>query len=259
MTDINGFVNLDFVVSRYIMLRDEDDRYYEKYLQLAIDAITEANMYNLPTVKVAYLTLSDVNTVSLPSDYIDYVLIGIEIGGRIWTLTRNKNIALPVNTECGEWSRDNIATSVNESWEGDLYSSNDGYLLSGHYFGSEYIQTPYAHGGGVNEAYYRIDEGRREIIMLTSRSLSGYNIVLEYKSSGVNGSTVIRRGAVDFITAYIDEKVTEYNDSVSQSEKERKRYARIRAGRKLLSTSHGFTLDEFLDKKYQSMSQVIKR
>jgi len=257
--DISGFVNLEYAVKTTIMRMDEDDRNYEKYMQLAIDGVTKLNMGILPSVKVAHLTLDDMNSCNLPSDYIDYTLIGIEIGGRLWTLTRNTNISLPLGDNCGDWTRDTITTGSNENFLELSPDVSSGYMFNQHYYNGTQFSALYAAGGGFNKAYYRIDERNRRLIMLVQGSLSGYNIVLEYTSSGVNKDTVIPRDAVEYLSSYIVWQSIMYRRDVSTGEKEYARTQCVRARRALYAKRNSFTLSEFLDEKYVNLSQGVKR
>jgi len=235
------------------MSRKEDDRFYETYLQFAIDGYTELNMSALPSVKVVYLTINEQNTVSFPNDMMDYVLIGLNSGGRIHTLTRNRNLVIPVNQTCGEWVRDNLTTDSNENGQ------VDGYMFSDHDYDGEHISGRYAMGGGFNSAYYRVDYTNRQIIFLTNEGMSGMTIILEYTSSGINSNSLVPREAIQALLAFVHMSIDEHDKNVSDNLKERN-LRKWRDQRDLLyARRHSFTLSEFLDEKYLNLSQGVKR
>jgi len=257
MSDTRGYVNLDYIAAHVTMMRDDDDRFYEKKLQLAIDGYKELRMGTLPSVKVAYLTVDAVNTIQFPYDYVDYILIGINNGGRVWTLTRNQNLILPAVQSCGEWVRDNLTTNSNE--ESQLTNQTDGYAYSEHDYRGETVAGLYAVGGGFNQAYYRIDNENRQIIFLTDEGLLGMTVILEYISSGINKDTVIPLAAVPAITAYAHWKLSMFDRQENMNTKEMMKYEWINEKGKLRAFANSFTIAEFLDQKYLSLSQGIKR
>lgn len=256
--DTVGYVNLDYAAAHATMMRDDDDRFYEKKLQLAIDGFKELNIGGtFPSVRVAYLTVSEQNTIMFPFDYVDYILIGINNGGRIWTLTRNLNLMLPANQSCGEWYRPNLTTTSNESGQGML--PDYGYTFSQHDYNGQTISGAYALGGGFNEAYYRIDHANRQIIFLTDESLSGLTVILEYKSSGINKNTIVPLQAVPALDAYIHWKLAIHDRQENMNNKMMFKEEWLNEKGKLRSMMRSFTIDEFLDQKYLALSQGVKR
>lgn len=255
--DTAGFVNLKYIASHVIMDRNIDDRMMEKILQYVIDGYSVLAMNDIfPSQKVVYLTINEQNTVSLPRDFIDYVLIGLNSGGRIWTLTKNRNLVLPANMDCGEWSRDPITTTSNQLGQGGDITGAFGY--SEHEHMGEVISGLYATGGGFNAAYYRVDARNRQIIFLTE-SLAGMTVIMEYLSSGVNAYTVVPRDAIEALVAFVHWKLDNFDRSVPMNMKQMSQSQWRIERDKLYAKNHSFTLGEWLDEKYLSLSQGVKR
>jgi hypothetical protein len=256
--DTAGFVNLKYIASHVIMDRNIDDRMMEKVLQYVIDGYGVLAMNNIfPSQKVVYLTVNEQNTVSVPRDFIDYILIAINSGGRYWTLTRNRNLVTPANMSCGEWNRDPITTTSNELGQGNDYT--DGYRISDHEYMGESVAGMYAMGGGFNTAYYRYDPRNRQLIFLTDESFAGMTIIMEYLSSGVNAYTVVPRDAIQALVAFVHWKMDNFDRNLPMNMKIESKSQWRTERDKLYAKSHAFTMDEFLDEKYMSLSQGVKR
>src|SRR6056297_2311472 len=102
----SGYVNLDYVVSSVLNETESDERQYERLMQIAIEGYSnDLNLTVLPSVKTISLVPDDKNTVVLPKDYVDYVAIGIEIKGKLHTLTNDEKIKLPESYQCDSMDR----------------------------------------------------------------------------------------------------------------------------------------------------------
>lgn len=253
--DIKGYITLQHIAASVISDRGIDDRFIEKILGKAIDGYAELNITGIiPSIKVAHLTVTPQNTVSLPNDYVRYSGIGIADNGRMWTFTRNRNILLPANMSCGVYDRNVIETNTNS--QGQI---STGYIDPIDRSGEGYPTGSYTAGGGFNLAYYRIDERRRMIVFLNQQSVSGLTIVLEYYSTGVNSNTIIPRDAkralVCFIHAELDKRDRSITDGMRETSMREWRTERD----KLYSRTHAFTPDEFTDEFYEDLSRGVKR
>lgn len=255
--DTAGYVNLKYIVSTVMMERSIDDRGYEKLLQLAMNGYAELNIAAIvPNARVEYLTVSEQNTVKFPKDYIDYILIGINSGGRIWTLTRNRNLVKPANMECGAWYRNPITTTANSI--GQSREPVDAYSFSDHEYAGQTVSGQYAIGGGFNVAYYNIDARNGQIIFLTD-NFSGMTVILEYISSGLNKDTLIPRDAVEALTSFVHFKLDKFDVNVPMNQKLLSQSMWRNERDKLYARRNSFTMNEFLDEKYVTLSQGLKR
>ena len=107
-------------------------------------------------------------------------------------------------------------------------------------------------------AYYKIDEPNQRIIF--NGNVPTDEVILEYVSSGVMaGGSPIPRKAVPAIKAYLHWKTNVYNTNLAISERqymEQLYNTELNALRRL---ENSFTMDQFLDSFYSTLSQSIKR
>lgn len=233
---------------------DENQELGEKLLQYCIDGLREINIHFIPTnINVAYLTVSDLRTVSFPNGYVDYTKIGIEVGGRIWTLTLNENILLPRGEKCGQDIRKVVAG-------GGVYSdSTDVYYYADHIRNGNFVGGAYGVTGGFNKAYYRIDKQNRRIVF-SSGIKSGSQIVLEYLSDGINltGETFIPAQYINPLRLYCLWQLIEYTDAPNNIKRERERQF-WQAVSMLETLETALTGDEWMDAAYSTYKQTPKR
>ena len=75
---------------------------YLRYMRFAVRGCTQLHLYDLNSVEVAFLDQSDVGTITLPDDYVDYTKIGVcDNRGNIYILGLNENMCLSRTEECG--------------------------------------------------------------------------------------------------------------------------------------------------------------
>lgn len=260
----SGYVNLNYVVNSVLMDMDEyTTSKRKKILQYAIFGMTELNIFVLPSVEVAYLKQNDDFTVDLPDDYMDYIKVAVEVGdgdqSRIVTLTLNNTLPLP-NVDklkiCPNSCVDEPTLTLNGT---DYFVPGFGYYFAQHYRNGQYVGEMFGLGGGIGLMQYRIDIKNRQIIF--DQLFPGGEIVLEYKSTGIktDGTTTIPRQAVAALRSYIKWQLAENNDKLALSAKERKRKLYIVDYRMLQYFTNIFTIDEYLDAKYQVSKQTITR
>lgn len=244
---MNALVSLDYVVASIINAMKADKRDYVYLKQLVIEGYTELCLFHLNNVKIAYLEIGDDNIVAMPNDFQYYSKIGVVIGGKIYTLTRDDTMALSRDMSCG----DDVAityTSTNPTDTSILESTQRGGSLK--YF---------ADTGGKNIGRYRIDEERREIAL---RDLIGHtHIVLEYASVPieVGEDTMIKRYAVPALRAYVMEKAILYDVRIRDNEKARRAFDFDKELYKLRMLENQLTADEYMDIINATRQQSPKR
>lgn len=263
--DTSGYVNLNYVVNLVLMDMEEyTTAQKKKVLQYAILGFTELNLYVLPSIRVEYLKQNDDFSVDLPDDYIDYTKIGIlvdgaEKGSSVVTLTLNENLPYPNTSKlkvCPNSCVDEPTISLNST---DYFIPGFGYYFAEHYRNGQYVGEMYGLGGGLGLMTYRVDEQNRQIIF--SDFYPEGDIVLEYKSTGIktDGSSVVPRQAVQALRYYIHWQMIEFNDRVPANQKEQRKRQYYTEYNKLQWFENSFTIDEYLDAKYQVSVPTIKR
>jgi hypothetical protein len=227
---------------------------FERYMQMAIEGFSDMNTFEINSVNVVYLDINpDTMLANLPPDFITMTKLGININGKMWTLTVNNDILLPPDSS--------ICDIEPAAVEGRNITTepNGGYWFAPHINRSGvYVDTLYGLGGGFNTAYYRIDLTRR-VIYFQGR-IPNNQVIMEYKSSGIKGSaTLVPRTAVPALKAYLHWKFCENDYRMPMGEKMRKEQLYDKELKKLTEIENSFTMDEFLDTMYSTYSQSPKR
>jgi hypothetical protein len=249
---ITTFVTLNTVVKSFMNQRNEQGIVnFERYLQMAIEGFAEIKLFNLNSIEVAYLPVDpDTKIAKLPSDFLQMTKIGINVCGKIWTLTLNNDIAIP--------RPETICAATPDTCDSYSDSVVGGYYFADHFRNGQYISALFGLGGGFNEAYYKIDEDNGRILF--DGCIRNDEVVLEYISSGVKaGGTPINRKAVPAIRAYLHWVTAEYDNRIPMNEKIRKEQLYNQELMALTRLENSFTYDEFLDSYYSTLSQTIKR
>ncbi len=257
-----GTRSIDYIAS--LVMADLDEmttKNYQKYLQLGINCcLYELKLSSSPTIKTVHLTVADNGTIDFPHDYINYLVIGVCLNGRVWTLTRNDSICLNREEDCPVELSEAIALSETSTDDQIEALVGCGYYFNGSFRNGQYVGEQYAYGGGWNgKGYYRVDEQMRRIEF--SRVSPGTEIILEYNATGIDcdGAVVVPFECVASIKAYVHWQRIEYNDNYSSSDKERKRREYIVQFQALKHYKLMFTASEFLDAKYRSIKMTPKR
>lgn len=226
-------------------------------LQYCIHAYkSELRFHTDKSVKVAYLTMSDVLNAPMPKDYEYYTKVAINFGGQYITLTRNNNIPLQRKTdECGLPKIED--TIVNERLL-DPFLFSYGYYYAPHYRNGQYVGEMYSMGGGYNEAgYFREDWDLRQIQFY---NVPRKEVVLEYVADvGCNGDTLIPFSAVEPIRQYALWQMVEHDRRVPVYDRQRAqdRFRYAMANYEFINWT--WTMDDYLDACYATTKSGPKR
>jgi hypothetical protein len=254
MEDLNtpAVVTLRQCVMSAINRAGLDTKRLEQLMAIGVECLTELNLFNTTWFKVVYLPISDINTVALPSDYIDYVKPpAIVVNGRIWTLTQDDSLPLQAEMVCGDPQNPPVDNTTIEGYESmDVTDYINNISTYSHQYGTS---------GGQNVAYFRIDKESRLIVL--KGSVPGTSILLEYVSSGISleGETLVPREVMATIRQYVIWQSIENNSLVPMNEKERKKEQYEDQLKLLTHFQSMFTCDEFKDTLYGASKQTAKR
>jgi hypothetical protein len=238
--NLKGYTTLKEVVLNTLsgMGNKGNMQYYFPFLQFAIRGYKKLNLFHLPLTKVVYLPMSDINTITLPDDYLSFLAVGIPYKGRIWTFTKDQGLVAPDSTDCG--------IQVLDSTEGETVVKGDTESL-----------TAYGLQGGVNEYYYKIDLANNRIII---NGLTARTCTLAYVSTGISmsGTTFIPKIAEEALIAFVHWQRVQYDDDVPMGVK--KDYEeQFTKGCNELEYASMPTIEELYDAVYQSFYQSAKR
>jgi hypothetical protein len=179
MPEISGLVDLKTVCRGLVYKMRLEPYWQTRFFQYGIDATTQLKLYTLGETKVEKLEMNtDINTISFPNDFMKYVDIGIPIGGKLWSLTKENTII-------------DTTTIVNgkETYDEDIGEGNWDIVLEDG-------------AGGYNTRFYKVDEKNRRIVV-SGTDLT--TIWLVYISTGVNTSepTYVHRAMKPAIEAFV--------------------------------------------------------
>ncbi len=250
--------NLAYVVNRVQLdLQDFTTHNVPAILQHIIHAYkNELKFTASKSVKVAYLTLSDVHSAAFPKDYEYYTKIAISCGNKYITLSRNQGIPLQrLVNDCGQ-PRLEDAVCCGDNVDMALYT--DGFFYVPHWRDGQYVGEFYSMGGGYNEAgYFREDFEMRQFQFA---NVPRGTVVLEYvadEDTSIN--TMIPFSAVEPLRQYAHWQMVEYKRSTPLYEKQRAQDRYMYAREMYRAIVWAFTAQDYLDVCYETSRSGPKR
>lgn len=221
--------------------------------QLAISGYRNLNMiaFGNLTVKVAYLPISSLDTVEMPSDYVNYTKVGVVYGNTIWTLTTNNKLLGPKNIqECAVPIQQALTSQdveVDGTWSFVPHINKNG----------EFVGRMYGLGGGWNsKGYFKEDRPNRQFIL---DGITASEIVLEYTSDMVGMDTYVPQEGFEALIAWLDWQHVLRDPTRGLGEKQM--FGQIYANEKdlILKLRNPFRMGEFLDAFYDNVHMSVKR
>jgi len=192
MAEISGLKTLKQVAEELMLVSDRPESDYFRYLQLIIRGFREAKIYHLKGfAKVAKLTVSDIKTIDLPTDYMSFIAVVVPISGEYWTLTEKDTLV---------FSQSGASLDADDEEGEDI---EDGYSIT------------YGATGGINkQGYIKLDEVNNRVI-INSLEAGKTEVFLIYYSSGINEAgtdTYVPDVIVPMLHFYVLYKDAIYND-----------------------------------------------
>lgn len=200
----SAYATLDSIVNSVIADLGEDSTHnYDKYLHWGIEGLQDFHMDSAQEVKTVKLAMNDYNAIDWPSDYVDWVKVGIQVGDKVRTFGVNSDIPLSLDVDdCGN------PTLLAEGDCNALPDNSDGF---GGYWFNNYIND---HGeiiggffgiggasGGIG--HYTVNKERKQIQF--DSSVTRTTAYLEYIGTGFDPceTTVVNQYAKKLIKNYI--------------------------------------------------------
>lgn len=233
----SGIVDLNYVVSQVMVMKDNfDEKQRRRLLQLAINGLTEFNIFHLGGIERKWLKVNrTLRTVPLPDDMMKFISVGIPLEGRYWEFTENRSHIMPSGDEELSEERQELQANGLVQYSG--------------------FATP----GGQNDLQYIYDKKNRRLGLITSMDLE--EVLVYYKSTGVqmNGQTYISRNVARALIAYVEYYDVRRDKRTSEVEKER--LYREMNGKifDMRSIENRFTIEQFKDAVRSGLGQTIKR
>src|SRR3989304_4740205 len=90
-----GLITLENLVEETLALARRPESDYKRFFQIAIRGYMDLRIHVVTEgKKIVKLTVSDINRVDFPSDFVSFINIGVPKNGKIWLLTPNNEFVL---------------------------------------------------------------------------------------------------------------------------------------------------------------------
>ncbi len=261
-----NYVTLRQVIDDFVITMDVDDHISNvndaMLRNVALRGIREFGFDVSARVKSLKKTIETNNTLTLPSDYVDIVKVGIVGGdGVVYVLNQNKNInysrkvsdtQTTINDKGGPMY---LSQNEVENREDDKTSTAGAAVLSGddpfesyvfrNYIYENTLGGLYGIGGGHGMGEYRINLDQNRLELDTSSDIS--EVVIEYIADEARSSNpLIHVYAEEALRAYMYYKMCERKSTVPANEKMRARSEYYNERRKAKARLGNFTREEAL-------------
>lgn len=281
-TDISSegmnYVTLRQVIDDFVITMDVDDHISNvndaMLRNVALRGIREFGFDVSARVKSLKDTIGSNNTLTLPSDYVDIVKVGIVGGdGVVYVLNQNKNINYSRKVSVNPTTTDDkdgpmyLSQNEVENREDDKTSTAGAAVLSGddpfesyvfrNYIYENTLGGLYGIGGGHGMGEYRINLDQNRLELDTSSDIS--EVVIEYIADEARSSNpLIHVYAEEALRAYMYYKMCERKSTVPANEKMRARSEYYNERRKAKARLGNFTREEALRTIRKNFKQAPK-
>lgn len=172
MADTAALISLNKIVDRFIFKYKLPEDDYVNYYEHAADCVRELNVHAISSYTEVELEVSSLGVLSMPSDMLGLVGVGLVYKGQIWYFTQNQYMRIMTDAD------DTMPTDYQSTW------------------------SSYGVKGGANIFYFRVDWDNRKIYI---DGAEGEDVLLQYTSSGLvaSGATMVPAIANQSIDAYL--------------------------------------------------------
>jgi len=273
-----NYVTLRQVIDDFVITMDVDDHISNvndaMLRNVALRGIREFGFDVSARVKSLKDTIGSNNTLTLPSDYVDIVKVGIVGGdGVVYVLNQNKNINYSRKASATQTTIDDkagpmyLSQNEVENREDDKTSTAGAAVLSGddpfesyvfrNYIYENTLGGLYGIGGGHGMGEYRINLDQNRLELDTSSDIS--EVVIEYIADEARSSNpLIHVYAEEALRAYMYYKMCERKSTVPANEKMRARSEYYNERRKAKARLGNFTREEALRTIRKNFKQAPK-
>lgn len=253
------YTNITTIVSEiHGRLQDNNDKLLELYTHYVIEAVRDLNIFHSRSVKTIQFTPDETNGITLPSDYIAYTAISINMCGRRWTLTQNDDILPTTATRCNIPIR-GILSGCCEGDNPEIAIPSNGFNFMGYWNNGVWNAPAYGIGGGFNRAYFNVDEFNNRInfngVIPKNRG------ILQYLTDGIDlcGESVVPMKYKAAIRALAEWQFKLHDTQVGIGEKQLFKQESNEAMARMENLEFSFTLAEFIDGSRETLKQTVKR
>lgn len=219
------------------------DERYPRFLALAISGLKDLSMDLKHSIKEVILPINSNDTVTLPSDFLDYMVIGLDNSGVIESIGMNNNMAPRGYDDCGNITAAAQGVSDNESFIGlgGANTTKDGQF-SGRNYG--------AGGGGSSNGLYKV---YKDFGYISLSGVTASNIVLRYLATvnQIDGEFQVDEFIVESLKAWMHWKYVQRSRSYGVAEKQMAEMTYSKEKKKSEKRFNRFNIVEFVN-AYQS-------
>lgn len=213
------YASIHSIVNSALIANNLSLHYYLQLLNYALDCVQELSYDSLPAPKAVELTVNEFDEIDLPSDYIDWIKVGIKSGINVLPLlSEEKYNRLAATSGGSQAAYDDVSPYV-----GYIGSASDGYWwmnFTSSY--GEHIGRFYGHGGGRQSGFFKEITERSVIQLEPGYCDQGDIIYLEYLAfDTANAGSLISKYAESTIISYITWKFKEWSRDYNLGEKDR--------------------------------------
>ena len=237
-TYTDGLINIETVVTRYLLKYKKSTEDTFIYLEHACNCIRDFNLYDGNLVVSEKLTIDNSKKwVDLPDDYVSFIDLVSPMRGQWWSFTQKDTIVNTTTTVGGVEGRDS--------------DQQEGVKID------QPRVTSYGARGGWNKFKYTLDLTARRIYF--DDVITDY-VVLMYVASGVKttGITMIPEFITPLIDGYLLVKETYWLPELVR-ERPMREQAYWSERMKIRAFINSMTANQWLDLFYSSFTQSIKR
>jgi len=258
---MDSYVTLDKIVRQALIANGEESLHkYSRYLLFAMEGAKDFYIDSAQDVKTVMLTMDSVKQAHLPSDFVDWVKVGIAIGDRIKVMGVCES--LPILTK-----RDNCGNLQPYKSDVPINDIPVDYLSYGGYYFFNYTNEwgellggLYGIGGGYTDSgYFRVlrNQGNNAILQFNS-DVDNTDVYVEYISNGFDpkAETIINSYAEKAIQFYIHWRVAWHKDGASSGSAKESEFQYYNELRKARIRVMGLTTRDVLEisRKYYMQS-----
>ena len=234
---LKGLQTADQVIRSVLFrIEDYDLLKYQIGVDYFIDIYRDANLFFVNQTRDKIIDVSAIGVARLPDDYVDYVKVGVPIGGEIFTFTKRGDV-IRLDT-------DPLGVSVDE----DMGEGQD----------LDISYTPSMATGMFNDqGYFDIDIPNNRILV---RNTDATRIILRYVSTGIEDmeTTYIPAQAINYVKAELEYRLELKNANLTNGVKS---LLKMKTDEEMskLDTINMPTLDELIDSIYETSGRGARR
>lgn len=210
------FYTITSIVDRCLEDNDLPDHYFDKFLGWGLWALREVHIDDHQDPKTVKLTMNDARSVDLPKDYVDWLIIGIQVGELVKTLGVNHQMVglegddrtLGNPQYFNQLGANNLPNGINVLNYGGYRLANSGV---------------FSVGGGIDyKGYFKIFKRDHGEVIQFSSLINKTDIYLEYISDGFNPNqeTIVNPYFANYLRCEINSQWAQHKPVKERTESE---------------------------------------